>query len=76
MRHEAVERLDAGVLDGIELVTQAERHLDAGIRRRLAASVAYLYVRAPRALALLEMLDDALARLGFVKGQHREVPSH
>ena len=76
MRHETIERLDAGVLEGIELVAQAKRHFHAGIRRRLAAPVPDLHVRAPLALALLEMLDDALARFSFVKGQHREFRFH
>ncbi|MDI2074748.1 hypothetical protein ABIF68_009360 [Bradyrhizobium japonicum] len=76
MRHEAVERLYACVLQGIELAAKTERHLDAGIRRRLAPPVADLHVRARHALALLKVLDDALARLGFVKGQHRRAPPH
>jgi hypothetical protein len=74
VRHEAVERLDACMLKGVKLVALPERHFDTGIRRRLAPPVADLHVRALLALSLLQMLDYALACLGLVKSQHREVP--
>jgi hypothetical protein len=69
MLHEAIKRLDAGVLDGVELIANPKCHFNTRICRGLIADVAHLHVATLPMLAQFEVLNYALADLPLMKAQ-------
>src|SRR5262245_25398743 len=68
----AIERLDARVFQGIKLISEPERYLNARVGAcDMCPMVAHTDVRAGLALARFEMTDYHLAHSPLIKPKHR-----